>query len=96
MPWLRKHNPIIDWNSLSIQLAPTLRAVLFEPQERIRSVTIIEDLPSDEEDWIGEAPDDPRVILEEVAAPEVGTKNNDLAWDEPSAPRVRNSRQRKR
>ncbi|KAI4294152.1 hypothetical protein K525DRAFT_153343, partial [Schizophyllum commune Loenen D] len=96
MPWLRKHNPNIDWNSLTIQLEPDQRAVVFEPEPRLRSVTILEDLPRDEPDWIGEAPQDPCTLLEEVESPPIPTQQRELAWDEPSAPRCLNSKQRKR
>ncbi|KAI5895730.1 uncharacterized protein SCHCODRAFT_02480584, partial [Schizophyllum commune H4-8] len=96
MPWLRKHNPNIDWNGLTIQLEPTLRAVVFEPEPRMRSVTLIEELPRDEPDWVGEAPQDPRVILEEVAPPTATAPRPEPVWNEPSAPRLLNSKQRKR
>ncbi|KAI5887578.1 uncharacterized protein SCHCODRAFT_02514725 [Schizophyllum commune H4-8] len=96
MPWLQKHNSVIDWNSLTIQLAPTLRAVVFEPQVRLRSVTLIKELPCDEADWIGEAPKDPRILLEETTTPKAEPAARDLAWDEPSSPHQQNSKQRKR
>ncbi|KAI5888432.1 uncharacterized protein SCHCODRAFT_02478250, partial [Schizophyllum commune H4-8] len=96
MPWLRKHNPNIDWNTLTIQLAPNLRAVVFEPEPHLRSVTMLEELPRDEPDWVGEAPQDPRVVLEEVESPATPTPQHELAWDEPNSPRTLNSKQRKR
>ncbi|KAI5895174.1 uncharacterized protein SCHCODRAFT_01043577, partial [Schizophyllum commune H4-8] len=97
MPWLRKHNPQIDWTSLTIQFGETLRAVTFEPETRTqyRSV-VIKVLPRDEDDWVGEAPDDPNTILEDVVGPQPQEETRDLAWDEPGGPRQLNSKQRKR
>ncbi|KAI5888351.1 uncharacterized protein SCHCODRAFT_02474067, partial [Schizophyllum commune H4-8] len=97
LPWLRKHNPTIDWTTLSIQFAPSLRAMIFQPtirQERNR----IEELPRDEPDAVGDTPDDPRVVLESVSENQLPRNLNEpLAWDQPMyAPQGKNSKQRKR
>ncbi|KAI5896324.1 uncharacterized protein SCHCODRAFT_01048368, partial [Schizophyllum commune H4-8] len=100
LPWLSKHNPVIDWTTLSIQFAPSLRAMTFQPA-RQGGTTIIEELPRDEPDAIGEAPDDPRVILEDTRE-ETPVENISTtpAWDQATKPpeptKEKNSKQRKR
>ncbi|KAL1684725.1 hypothetical protein GGG16DRAFT_20719, partial [Schizophyllum commune] len=97
LPWLRKHNPHIDWNDLSIQFNATLRAMTFEPETRtqFKGVTI-EVLPRDEMDWVGSPPDNPDTILEDADVRGGVTEAVALRWDEPAQPRPTNSKQRKR
>ncbi|KAI4293920.1 hypothetical protein K525DRAFT_147038, partial [Schizophyllum commune Loenen D] len=97
MPWLRKHNPQIDWNDLSIQLSATLRAMYFEPETKTGfKGASIEVLPRDEMDWVGSPPDDPNTILEDAQPQQTTTQVDELRWDEPAQPKSLNSKQRKR
>ncbi|KAI4517375.1 hypothetical protein K525DRAFT_157260, partial [Schizophyllum commune Loenen D] len=100
LPWLRKHNPVIDWTTLSIQFAPSLRAMSFQPTPS-RQKAVVEVLPRDEPDAVGEIPDDPKIILEdtrEEGPPPDG--HTTLAWNQAAGPPVpkaeKNSKQRKR
>ncbi|KAL1658058.1 hypothetical protein GGF50DRAFT_19449, partial [Schizophyllum commune] len=97
LPWLRKHNPLINWNDLTIQFDSTLRAMTFEPETRTRLHKVaIEVLPRDEMDWVGSPPDDPNALLEDTEPAEPRTERVELRWDEPAHPQVKNSKQRKR